>query len=314
MTIGQILYKASNPPTLVLGISTALAGTGAAAVHGNLEVIPAIFCLLFAFFAEVAANLCHRYYDARYGFGENDTDKLYQTDSHKEVSLIIQGGMIAATILAAMSGLALMTMAGWWTLVVAILLLMVVVICNIGPRPVNRTPAYLIATFVTFGPLGVVATTMMQSQHYAKTLLNWFDLGPAVYMGLCIGFLAVNVHLMHNYRSVADDRRNGKSTFTALFGRRASRILYFINGLLFVVIAVGSSILEDYPDWKIYSALPILSFTVNCYVAWRMTKKREVEINRLLRVTDLNLLLFSLLALVELIILGLPDDSTTTFF
>lgn len=314
MTANEVLYRASNPHTLYIGLSSVFAGTAAAAVHGNLEVLPAVLCVIFVIFGQLASNLCHRYFDDKYEFGENMSDGLYADGERKTTMRVIHEGMMAATIMAAMAGLSIMTMAGWWTLIVALLLVMVLVICNIGPRPISRTPAYLIATFFIFGPIGVIGTSLVQSQHSTDNMLNWFDIAPAVWMSVVIGLMAVNEHLLFNYRSYLDDRRNKRCTFTVRFGRKANRRMFFINGIVFWVVGIGSSAFEQYDDWMIYTILPTISFAVNCYISYKMKNKDEKELLRLQRFCHLNIFFFSVLALILLIILGLPKEGGHQLF
>ena len=56
VTAFQILIKAAGLRTLWLGIASVVAGTAAAAAHGNLQPFPALACLLFAIFAPCAGE------------------------------------------------------------------------------------------------------------------------------------------------------------------------------------------------------------------------------------------------------------------
>ena len=192
VTAFQILIKAAGLRTLWLGIASVVAGTAAAVAHGNLQPFPALACLLFAIFAQCASNVMHRYYDAKNGYGENEENNIvYADDIDRPLTYILKEGIQVFSILTATAGLAVLSMAGWWTILFAAFIAIIVVISNTGPHPLCRSVFYPVATFLIFGPIAVVGTAFVQSQHEALALFSWWDLMPALILGMITGMMAV---------------------------------------------------------------------------------------------------------------------------
>lgn len=272
MTAFQLLIKATQPRSLFLGFCTAVAGWGAAALHGNFELLPAILCLLFALFAQAGANIFHRYRDCLNDSAENVDAGLYEYDSRESSMRVLKEGWDASIMIVAILGLAIMNMAGWWPIVVGAILVLFLVISNYGMRPFSRAPLYPLMTFLAFGPVGVIGTSLVQSQHSAIgfSFLNWFDIRPAVIMGIIFGCMSVNVHILYLFRALPNDLRHKRESFVIHYGRRASRIVFFLLGVCFLAVALRASVTDPSPYNWVFMIFPVMSFTVNCYCAWKM--------------------------------------------
>lgn len=216
-----------------MGLTAVAAGAAAAALHGNLELIPVSLCIIFSLFAQLSINFCHRYNDSKYEFGENIEDGILPAArKSRGVQLMLKESTYAMLIMACMAGLTLCAMGGWWMMLLGITLTVLAVALYLGPHPLTRSPWGILITWLAYGPISTIAVCLVQSQHESSEPINWFDLGPALMFGCACGFLVANWKIIHNYVHIDADRKYGKHSFTLTIGRKASRAVVFINALL----------------------------------------------------------------------------------
>ncbi len=107
-----------------------------------------------------------------------------------------------------------------------------------GPRPIAYTPFGELAVFVFFGLVAVLGTYFL----YAGAG------GPAVWLAaMAIGAHAAAVLVVNNHRDAEHDRRTGRRTFAASFGKAASTKLYAIALWSPFVLAVAMAVVESRP-------------------------------------------------------------------
>lgn len=306
MTAFQILVKAAGLRTLWLGIASVIAGAAAAAAHGNLELYPALVCVVFAIFAQCTSNVMHHYFDAKHGYGENEEDDItFAEDINRPLTYILKEGIQIFLILAATAGLALLSMTGWWTLIIAALLIFIVVICNAGPYPLSRSVCYPIATFLIFGPLGVVSTELVQSQHTSAHILSWWDLGPALTMGTITGLMAVNCHIIYGILHRRKNAVNSRTTFFGRYGMKAASILMLITTAIYTVVGILIPLEMGVEDNYMFLVLSLFSMALS-FVAIHYARKPGCCM-KAWRLSLFNIVGFAVLSLVIFCIVGYPE-------
>lgn len=307
MTALQIVFKAASLNTLWLGAASVITGTAAAAAHGNVEFAPALMCLLFAVFAQATSNVVHRYYDEKHHTGENNNDHMVCDDVDKPLTFILSEGIKIFGVLAAMAGLAVLSMAGWWTLLVALVLGVVAVINNIGRSPFSRSPFYPIATFLVFGPIGVIGTEMVQSQHNAAHLICWWDLGPAVIMSLVIGLMAMNSHIFYGIFHRRTQITRSRTTFYYRYGRKGAMTLLTVSTLVYGAIGIMAPYrMALYPAW-VYLPVPILSIIFNLFIIF--TQLKPGSWRRAWRFSLMNIMFVAVSTLLIFLCIGYEGSS-----
>lgn len=251
----SILIRTAAPRTFLIGASTVIMGCAAATFNGNGELLPATLCLLFAVFIQLYHNWAHRYFDIRYKFGEC-IDEGYDiadedvANTFEMLHELAKGALVMAIIV----GLGLLTLTGWWTLAVGgVLVGLAWLNCN-GHSPLLRTPVNNLITFLVFGPIGVIATVMVESAsgNYISEGINnmsmplsWYDLEPAVFMSIPAGLLATCYHLVHCYKRYRADVDNNKQTLTVKIGQQATIFLYRMNAVLVPLAYVAMFLCMD---------------------------------------------------------------------
>lgn len=232
----KVLKSAFFPLSLLLGTGSVFGGCAAAVSHGNLEIMPAFLCLLFVWTSQLASNIGYSFQDYRNG---NTKNILTASDGHVFPSIagistyhLLRELTYALSILAAMFGIAIINFADWWVLFLGIFVALVAYVNNAPPFPLVRTAAAPLVTFLLFGPLCVIGTSLVQSQTGADNMLNWFDLGPAVYIGIAMGFLAANAHICYLFMTYPVDREAGYRTLLVRCGTRWTTTVFIISLLL----------------------------------------------------------------------------------
>lgn len=301
MTGVQLILKASAPRTLWLGVASVIAGTAAAEAHGNLEILPAIICLIFALSAQATSNILHRYYDEKHGYGENRSDKLVCDDIDSPVDSILKEGVKVFGIVTATAGLAIFSMAGWWTFLFAIAIVLISFINNAGKHPFCRTPFYPLSTFLLFGPVGVIGTELVQSQRSAGNIISWWDLSPAVLGCVVIGLMAMNSHVIYGAFHRRTNIESRRTTFYGRYGRRGAIALLLISTAVYTAIGFAAPyILELYPAWC-YFPVPMIGLVFGLY---SISLLRPGCWYKAWRVSVINVLFVALASLIAFFFIG----------
>lgn len=308
MNVMQIVAKASNPLTLMMGASSVVFGTAAAVIHGNEETLPTFLCLLFAIFAQIVGNITHRYADYRGNYGENVADGIREGLTPFPLQMVFTEGITAFSIVATMIGIAILVMAGWWTLAIYAMVAGVILVINFCRTAWPRSSTYLIMTFLVFGPIGVLGTSLVQSANSPiPSLFNEWDIMPGVLLSVVSGLYAVNIHLTYwafNYRGADPSKIN---VFIVRFGAARTRNLVIANGIVIAAVA-GVSPWLLYAGNLLYLIPVLLSLVVTIWCAMRIGRG-EVCFNDWL-IMSLNMAVFAVVTLVMFNITGYSYGST----
>lgn len=322
MNIIGYIKRNGNFSSLIMGIGTVIAGTAAAVVRGNMEVLPATVCLLFAIFLQLGANYFHsycelgRYYDTLEG-----NAALLPTDgmhSDKQLSKrLLQEAATACLLVSLMLGMTIMAMAedSWWTIIAGIIIFGMCATLSVGPKPLTRTPWALVCTFVLFGPIGVWGTSIVQCQHDANdTVWSLYDMLPMIYVGIAMGFLSCNTYLLYSYRNYKYQKETNYRGITAKFGPKTVEWLVFANGLLMLISMTMIVTILNFSNPLVALLPAVVSFALTTYIALRMRHGALSELSHLTVLSKVNYLLTAVLLFIIWWALGVPDDSMRVFF
>ena len=300
----------------MVGVGAVLAGMAAAVLHGNLEYLPATLCLLFVVFMQLSGNYYYLYFDESRNAGFAIDKKLSTPwDAPSGVKLtMLREFSYGMFLLATMVGFGLVSMSGWWILIVGIVVMAFSWLSCGGNMPLLRTQYGIVASFILFGPICVITTSLVQSSHETRQMYNWFDLGPAIYMSVVIGFMAINANLLYGYSTYLTDLRNSKTTYVTTYGRKVTRIVFFINGLLYTSVSVLMCVNLHLNLYGLDMLPSTICFIIDIYIWWKMSHTPRYKLVNLVPLGTLNVLLMGLLSFIIFYITGVPDDSQFTFF
>lgn len=312
MDILQFMKRKADLHSLAMSAGTVLAGTAAAVIRGNMEVLAASLCLIFALVTQTGCNLHHYYRLMQHTLmSESMRSRWAKVDDDPVATRLLREGSMASFLISLTLGLAIMTMAEgiWWTLVVAVLLYGTIYLMSTGPFSF-RNPLTLIVTFMLFGPIGVMGTALVQFQHEAAySIWSFYDLGPSIFMSVVMGLLACSHHLVLSYFNTTIGSEPMRQGCVKTFGRKGVAVLVGISGLLVFATAAVMVLYLDIPK-PLVALLPgFLAFALNSHIALNLNKAGVGELRHLNFLSQLNMLLTGLLFFIIWWVIGSPDDS-----
>ena len=263
---------------------------------GKVQWIPALLCVVFALLAQVVSNFANEYFDYLHG-----ADKVGRVGPRRGVTegdirpSTLKWVTIVTLIVDALVGLCLIPYGGWWMLPLGIVIALAAIAYSAGPYPLSYHGLGELAVFIFFGVVPVIFTHYVQTRHFHPFV---------ILTGMAVGFMAVNVLLVNNYRDVDDDREAGKRTSVVIFGRKPAAAAYLINGYvamsllspMWILAALGQGGLQ----WTLVA--PVIYLILHTVAWFRLTRRDGAALNPLLGATARNMLIFTILLTVALIL------------
>lgn len=281
---------ATRPRTLPASAAPVVAATAYAWLLDGVEWGAAFLCLAFAILAQIASNMGNDYFDYKKG---SDTPNRVGPQRAVVSGLISPRAMLMATLLvlllACCVGLGLVFYGGWQLIPVGAVIAIFALAYSAGPFPLSRYGLGDVTVFIFFGLIAVNFTFYVQAGYFAQE----------VFLGsVAQGLLAINILLVNNYRDMEEDAACKKRTTVVLFGRRFASTWYLLNGFVAVACTFGVWSLSPQPLWVF--ALLYLALHLQTYVL--LLRRRGVALNPLLGRTSMNLLIFTLLLVLAMLI------------
>ena len=290
-------------------MTSVAAGASAAAMHGNILILPLSLCLLFGISAQLSINLLHRYNDERYHFGDNEDDGINLGSIPFSTKSVFREAMIGSSMVTAMIGLTLIAMAGPDMILFGVLLVGLALLLNLGRHPLGRTPWGVGLSSLAFGPVGTTAVCLMQSSRESVNDFNWYDLGPALYIGFAVGFLVANWMIVHNYAHIDTDRIHHKETLPVKIGRGGSRIMIMVNACCCAAIVFALAIREYQEYWIQLTAVPVVVIPLYAILINKIRKATPADFPRLLTLAGIIMMLVPIGLLIVFCLTGIPVDT-----
>lgn len=302
----KIWIECARLRTLPVSLSGVVIAIGVAMWQHVFNLVPAVLCVLFALLAQVVSNMANEYYDFLKG-----TDKPGRVGPRRGVTegditpKKLRNVTFTLLVLDCIVGLCLLPYGGWWMLPVGVVIAIFALAYSAGPYPLSYHGLGEAAVFVFFGIVPVVFTHFVQ----AHTIKPSMEFNPLILLAsMSIGFMAVNVLLINNYRDVDDDREANKRTSVVIFGRKPAAAAYLINGFvamgllspLWFGIVVSTAIMPltgqaelPLPLWTLVA--PALYLVLHTATWYKLIHRDGVALNPLLGGTARNMLFFTLI-------------------
>ena len=284
---------ASRPKTLPVAFAPVAVGASVAYfVKDQLQWAALAAALIGALFIQIGTNFANDLFDAK--SGADDENRIGPPRAVQSGLLTAQAmvrGTIVAFGVAVLAGSYLVWHSGWPIVAIGVLSVASGVAYTGGPYPLGYNGLGDVFVFVFFGLVAVLGTTFV-----AAGLLP----PGGIFAGSVAGALATAVLVVNNVRDAEGDRKVGKRTLVARFGRRFGEIEY---GLL-LLVAAGSIVatpLLGYGPWHVLIALLPLPLGL---VNWRtLIRSRDGQVlNDCLASTAKLMLFVSLLMSVGFVL------------
>ncbi len=209
---------AIRPRTLSAAAAPVLVGTGFAAGHGVLSVMPATAALVGALLIQITTNLANDYYDfVRGGDTEERVGPVRVTQAGLIDPASVRNGMFVTLGLALVVGSYLVWIGGWPIVVIGIASLICAVAYTGGPFPLAYHGLGDVFVFVFFGLVAVGGTYWVQALDFPSDLLL---------AGAGVGALNTAILVANNLRDIDSDAAVGKRTLAVRIGRTGTRVQY----------------------------------------------------------------------------------------
>jgi 1,4-dihydroxy-2-naphthoate octaprenyltransferase len=216
--------SAARPRTLPAAISPVIAGTGAAAALEGADPVRAGLALAVALALQVGVNYANDYSDGIRGTDDRRVGPFRLTGSAAARPRQVRTAALAAFAAAALTGLALVALAGaWWLIAVGVACIAAAWYYTGGRRPYGYAGLGEVFVFVFFGLVAVLGTTYTQAGRISPA---------AIAAAVGTGSLACAILVANNLRDVPTDALAGKRTLAVRLGEHRTRQLY--AGLLAV--------------------------------------------------------------------------------
>ena len=214
----KLWIQAARPWTLGVAISPILMGTVIAHTESGIQWLAALAALFGGIFIQVGTNLANDFFDFKKGA---DTESRVGPQRVTQSGLIapetVRNGFIASFGIAFILGIYLVYLGGWPIVTIGLLALFLGVIYTGGPFPLAYYGLAELPAFLFFGPIACATTTYLQTGTWSTA---------ALIAGSSAGFFSVALLSINNLRDYKEDRKVGKRTLIALFGRRFGVIEY----------------------------------------------------------------------------------------
>lgn len=215
----QAWIAAARPRTLTIAAVPVLVGAALArAETAQFEPVVTVAALVAAVLIQVGTNMQNDLGD--YERGADATERL-GPPRVTSMGWIAPGdmrlGVALAFGLACLVGSYLAWRGGWPILVAGLASIAAGIAYTSGPRPIAYTGLGELFVLVFFGIVAVCGTYYLEAFR-----LSW----SAATAGMMIGMLAAAILVVNNYRDIESDRRVGKHTLAACFGRKFARAEY----------------------------------------------------------------------------------------
>lgn len=292
----RIWFNAARPRTLPAAIAPVLVGTAVAwqQADGLPRLGGFIAALIASILIQIGTNLANDYSDARRG--TDSTDRLgpvrITAAGLATPSRVLWAAWIAFG-LSIVAGLYLTWLAGPVILVIGALSITAGALYTGGPKPYGYSGLGEIFVFLFFGLVAVNGSYFVQTE----TL----DAG-AFGLSITIGLLATAILIVNNIRDIDSDRRSGKMTLAARFGRQRTRKFF----RTVMTLALAALLLTVALDRSLDGALLGLIAVPFGLKAVRAVDSRTdgPSLNRALADVGVSLATFALGASLGLILVG----------
>ena len=278
---------AARPKTLSAALIPVVLASALAASQGKFSLAPAVLCVLFATFMQIAANFINDLFDF---LKKTDRDDRLGPERACQQGWITPRAMrwgIAATLAVACAcGLCLLPYGGWMLVgigaacvVFAFLYTTLLSYCGFGD----------VLVWVFFGFVPVAGTYYVEAGSFCREV--WL-------LSAACGLLIDTLLVLNNYRDREQDRLSGKRTLVVALGERFGSLFYLLQGVAAYVLVAFMSL-----EGNLWLAILPMLYLLPHYLTWRkMTQIREGRaLNRILGFTSRNMLTFALLTAMALL-------------
>lgn len=288
-------FLAARPKTLSGAAVPVVIGLAFAVSHyGDMvRAVPAALCLLFAFLMQIDANFANDYFDYLKGCdGEGRLGPKRACAQGWITPKAMRTGIVINTLVSCAVGFPLVLFGGWNMVWVGGLC---VLFCFLYTTHLSYVGLGDVLVLLFFGVVPVCLTYYLAVPASPCGEIP----GDVVWMSVACGAMTDTLLIVNNYRDIENDRRVGKRTLVVMVGKRASRYLYLVLGILACSISV-TVLYSRNETPQSFLPLAVLPFLYASY--HRIVRiDHGSRLNSVLGETARNILVFGLLVSVSIV-------------
>lgn len=261
-------YLAARPKTLTAAAVPVLLGIALAYKDAQqIQTLPALLCLLFAWVMQIDSNLVNDYFDFKHG---NDDETRLGPKRACAEGWITMGamkwGIILTTLLGCAIGLPLVLFGGWEMVIVGICC---VVFCFLYTTCLSYLGMGDLLVLLFFGIVPVCCTYYLVMPETMQGVSM-----EAVLVSVACGLVVDTLLILNNYRDHDNDLRAGKKTLVVHIGKKNAERLYCALGNLGIITIIGVTIYEVFQHEASSMFLPLASLYIVLHNRTYMEMKR----------------------------------------
>lgn len=290
---------ATRPKTLSAAAVPVMIGTAFAWRNTSEQInwIPAILCLLFAWIMQIDSNLVNDYFDFKKG--NDDETRLGPKRACSEgwiTSDAMVWGILITTLLGCMTGIPLILYGGLEMVMVGIAC---VVFCFLYTTLFSYHGLGDILVLLFFGIIPVCCT-----YYVCMPLHQQIPTGEVIASSIACGLAIDALLIVNNYRDIDNDRSNGKITLAVRLGESKTRRLYESIGYTAAGIMIILVFFDLYQTDKLIPTYAIyLIYIILHRQSYQEMKRinKGAKLNQVLGLTARNILVFGILSVAAIL-------------
>ncbi|MDO4686100.1 MAG: 1,4-dihydroxy-2-naphthoate polyprenyltransferase [Corynebacterium sp.] len=276
-------FQGARPHTWANAFAPVLAGTGAAAHAGNVNLWRAFLAACVAWALIVGVNYANDYSDGIRGTDDVRSGPVRLTASGIAQAQHVKYAAFTAFGVACVAGSILAWLSSWWLIPVGALCILAAWFYTGGNHPYGYHGLGEIAVFIFFGFVAVCGTEFIQTGSISPV-----GIGCAI----AIGSFSSAVNLANNLRDIPTDATTGKTTLAVRLGDQKTRLLW-------LALVSTPYIVSALLGWKTMLAVITLPLTVFAAKPV-MQGARGAELIPVLGLTGRTMLLWSVVTALTL--------------
>jgi len=247
----QAWILASRPKTLPAAASPVLIASTVAFVEHTFEPFAALTALLGALLLQIGANIANDVFDFQLGTdNQHRLGPLRMTQAGYLTPTEMKIGMVIVFMLAAMCGIYMALVSGWWIILIGALAILAAIAYTGGPFPYGYKGMGELFVFIFFGFAAVCGTYYAQAGNVSLL---------AVLSSIPVGLLIVAILIVNNLRDIDGDKSSGKRTLAVRFGVTWAKQEFIVTIVMayLVVFLISYSHLSSYWPLLVLFSIPI---------------------------------------------------------
>jgi len=288
----KLWVQAARPWTLGVSISPVLMGTVIAHAEAGIHWLAAIAALAGGMLIQIGTNLANDYFDFKKGA---DTASRVGPQRVTQAGLIppgiVRNGFLICFFLSFLLGIYLVYLGGWPIVIIGLASLLLAVIYTGGPFPLAYHGLAELPAFLFFGPIASAATTYVQTGAWSPA---------SIIAGSAAGFFSMALLSINNLRDYREDRKVGKQTLVAIFGREFGIYEYSFSVLTATLTPLVFLVLI--PEHSLAALTSLTSLMALHAIRITSNHKHSVELLPVLKMTSKLQAIFTMIFIISWIV------------